>query len=293
MSYIYLYHTSSESGLAGPRAVETVDLSLNGDVHSAVSHLWDTAMGSDSEGRTNEDLLRSRILWGLMNSIEPANVTRSNMTKLSSFGEHEALEIREQKVDSVKTATTVTRRDGGSPGQRVALETRTVTNSNRSLSVKAGSVAARIKNDFYRVVGLLECAHRSRKWVCAVVTSLTASGIGPGTRQKWTESIRSRGSVSNKAIPELIRNLEATLKMWVGIDDEIAETDGKSVIPAGLLDGEREVMGVEEKEGTFVSTLGSLRFGSLLVSRNVCAICAFRELAGIPNGDSNNTGRRL
>ncbi|UQS94390.1 MAG: putative RdRp-complex [Corcyphos virus 2] len=251
---------------------------LNGNVRDFVDSVWDTSM--NPEGCSGSKELEKSVLWSTMAVVEPPIPSRCNRRRVSKWGQHESIVIPKDAKDSVSTtkSTTITR--GGSPGTSTVVTERVVRSTTRNMTVKAGTVAARIKYSLPRIIGLLETAHLNRTWVQAVCCSMVQSGIGPGTRAKWRESLINEAKVPQSDIGFLISTTEQTIFMWAGVPEDISTNSGDGVIPEGLLDAGREVMSGAERERAFVSItaccVGSPRF----ISAKVCPFCVYQELGG-------------
>lgn len=175
---------------------------MTGNVDEALSTLWGYACG-DPNMDTNTALKRG-ILWGAISSMHPPLPTVANRKIMSKYGRHEEMEITPDVVDRGRSSTTTTeKRVSGSPGIRTTTDTRIVRSKVRALTSKARSIAARIKNEAPRIIGVLECSHINPKWVQAVMTSIAGTGIGPGTRKLWKDSLE-KGVLLIQAIFQIL-----------------------------------------------------------------------------------------
>ncbi|AXA52554.1 putative RdRp-complex [Linepithema humile toti-like virus 1] len=263
--------------LVGPAQV---DRYFTGDVRDGSSMVWGEAVGDKAS--SYPDFIKKGILYGALNALEPAKQSLSNARKMSPWGEHEAQDLRvgPRVDDSKKETTRQVVAAGGGPNKRPEVTTTKVFSSNRSLSVRAGVVASRVKNNGPRLVGILEQAGNQRSWTNAVVRSIAATGIGTGTIEKWTDSFQLDGKMSPQEAISAARQLEMTIKLWLSCGEPVAETDGHGGVDPGHVDNDMEAEDVSTAEEAFVKLVGATALAPSLVQSRICPICLFHELRG-------------
>lgn len=173
---------------------------MHGDVSAACSNLWNQAADTTSDAVI---ALKNNILWGSLSAISPPTPSLDNGRTMTKWGKTELKEAtmidvaEKRKIsEDQEIKKNITTPKGNIVDTNV---TKTYRSSTRGLTLKAGQTAARIKSSGPRISGLLETAGKNRVWVTAVLSAISASSIGPQTRNNWVSSFRQANMKLNKA----------------------------------------------------------------------------------------------